>query len=598
MRRPPLVAALALLGALLTATFLPAALVAKPCPKGTTVVGSTTKPSACLPKGPTSQVTALERAVVAARKPGTKGRKPSKRVAKLLREALAFAQSRVAAGEPILTADRAGLAGGGAPRRRSARRLAAASGNATVTNAPASFGHQVTTTVDSNANIRTEFKSGDVSLEMAATANEFSMDIRDRSGAGGFFKLGTGSHSPLPNCPTAEGDVPSKFDLRITFGQATAEHGKREWVSITTIFDGPWKGHVGVSGKSETYDASLRGALEVRSGQEIAATGKVLRRDRTYTYRATLDRSAIPIGTPGQPLAAAARYHGPKGAIRSSFDRTMSSQLATLVAQQFDLVADQLRFGDTRWYDKRMCARAVVQQYAPEEVSKGQTADWQLRATDASGVTVADAQWTVSSTCGQLAAEQTRGPILKARVADVAGDWGPDPYRPGCISAEFTSTAGRAHVLTHSIEPKKPDGLKFSIEVTYNENMGSGITETNMTGRGSVFLRWDETDAEGVGTLEGTEWDGTIANPCGENMSASRSFDDTATVGVHRNRDGTFSVAFVADHRPLRMGFLAIVPAEGGDQTTTGAQPFCGEAKRAKTTTQLKVMSVAVPADG
>ncbi len=600
MRRTLSVVAVALAAAALT----PAAASAKPCPKGTATVGAVSKPTACLTSTPPTPLVAVQQAVAGVRSAQPKARKGkgkrNARAAKLAREAFAFAQTRAAAGEPIfLTAPKSGAARraalGGAAHRAAAA-AGGAGGNATVTNAPASFGNQVSTSVDSNGRISTEFRSADLTLQMQAQKGEFSLDIRDRSGAGGFMKFGSVG-SDVPRCPTAAGDVPSKFDTRLTWGEATAEHGVRSVVAVTIIFDGDWHGYVGVGGRAERFDVAMRGALEVRTSSEMAGTGKVLRRDPTRTYRSVLDRKAIPVGTDGKSVLGGARLFGPKGAISSSIDRTLGNVLAGLVAQQVDAVSAELKVGDGRWYDQRLCARTSLESYRPEHVTKGATANWQVRATDVAGQVVTDAQWTVSSTCGQLAAEATRGPTLRASVADAAGKWGPDPYAPGCLTAEVTSTAGRAATFTHTIEPKKPDGYRFTIAVTYNETIGSGVAETNMTGTGSVFLPWNEDNAEGTGTYEGTEWDGTVANPCGEDMGRSRGYSGKAIVGVHRNRDGTFSVAFTAAERPLRHSFLAIVPATGGAVDSTGKQPFCGEAGRAKTTTKLVVTSAAVPAE-
>ena len=590
MRSSALVAALALLGALVAATLLPAAVAAKPCPKGTTAVGPGKTPAACVGAVPSTPLVALEQAATKARANYAKGRgkRPGKgnaRATKLMGQVFAFAQERVAAGEPILLAE---------PRASKAAR-ARAGGNAIVTNAPAALGKQVSTTVDSNGNVRTEFRTSDLSVTLEAQKGEFSMDIRDKQGAGGFLRAGSFG-SDIPRCPSPAGDVPSEFDSDLTFGLATAEHGVRTVVAITMKFDGPWHGYVGVGGKAERFDMTMRGAMEVRLNTEIAATGKVLQREPTRTYRSVLERKGVPIGTDGRSLLGGTRMFGPKGAISSAIDRTLSATLASLLPVQIDAVSGLLKIGDTRWYEQRLCARTSLESSRPEQVTKGATASWQVRVTDVVGATVADAQWTVSSSCGELSTETTRGPTMRASVVDADRTWGPDPYAPGCIKAEVTSTAGRAAVFTDTIEPKKPDGLRFSVGVTYNETMGSGIAETNMTALGTVFLPWNAEDAEGTGTYQGTEWDATPANPCGWDMGRSRGFSGKATVGVHRNDDDTFTVLFTANERPLRMSFLAIVPAQGGLSDTTGTQPFCGEPKGSKTSTKMTISTMAVPA--
>lgn len=191
----------------------------------------------------------------------------------------------------------------------------------------------------------------------------------------------------------------------------------------------------------------------------------------------------------------------------------------------------------------------------------------------------------------------TTGPAPRSRmtVTDRAGAWGPDPRMPACATAEVTTTAGRAAPFTDTIEPEQPADLRIAIDVTYDEDMGPGIAKTHMRGVGTVDLGWRETRAEGTGGYDGTEWDGGIGNPCGADMLRTRGFTGTSTVGVTRNRDGTLSVAFVADERPLRMSFRAVVTTAGGTQFFTTPQPFCGEAGRALTSAVLRVSVTPLP---
>lgn len=552
----------------------------KRCPKGAAAIGPASKPLACLPAKPVRASATLNLAAGAARK-SPRGARRHAKATKLARRAFDYAHARLAAGQPLF--DRA------APAQRQrgwARRMQR--GGSTTISAPSGLGAVTSVKEGAGGAIEATFRNGDVRLTMTADDDQaISIDVRDKHGAGAYASFA--GPVDVPRCPTAAGDVPSRFDRRITWGEATAAHGKRHVTQITAILDGPWHGYVGVGAKAERFDLALRAALEVRTFSEIASTGKLLRRDATRTYRVAIDRKAAPIGTSGRALVDLMRLRGPKGKRGSAEDRAIASSLVRLAADAIDDVSAALRDGDERWYEQRRCARTFIDSSRPSEVSKGATAEWQVRVTDAQGAIAADARWTPSSSCGALTAVAVQGPVLDVRVADTAGAWGPQPYAPACVAAEVTSTAGRAAPFSHQIEPLKPTDLRIEVKVTYREQMGPGIAETNMTGSGSVDLRWDQDLAEGTGAYAGTEWDGTIANPCGHDMTRSRGFSGAATVGAHRNDDGTITVAWTANERPLRMAFMAIVPPSGGTRAFYGEQPFCGTPKLAKTTTDLAV---------
>ncbi|MBJ7328293.1 MAG: hypothetical protein JHC95_00260 [Solirubrobacteraceae bacterium] len=549
------------------------------CPTGTTPVGAKKSPNACLAKTAPTPMVALQRVLAANGKAHKKGARRSKRAERLLQTAYAWAAGRMDAGEPVFVtgpgATPRGLRGGDGPPVR-------------ITNAPASLGNQVQTTVGPDASISSTFETGGVKLQMTGSQDHMEFSARDRTGAGGFVRFGKDAAN-VPRCPTAAGDVPVDLGMKMTIGQSTTEHGKRTTISVTLDLDGSWHGYVGVGGKAERFDVSLRTAMEFRLWIDIAATGKVLEREPTRTFRAALDRKGLPIGTSGKSVVGDMRLRGPKGKSLSGADLVLSSQLVTMTAQQVDLITGDLKFGDERWYDRRMCATTVVDDYTPGEVTKGGTVQWSVRAITERGEQVADARWTPSSSCGQITESVTQGPVLKLTVADSAGAWGWDPYKEACATSEMTSTAGRASAWSHAIPPKQPGDLRISVSVTYNENMGSGITETNMTGSGSVVLPWNADEAESTGTYTGTEWDGTIGNPCGNNMTAVRGFSGTAIVGADRNDDGTLTVAFVTKERPLRMSWLLVVPMTGEKRQIKHAQPFCGTAGLAKTTADVTV---------
>lgn len=597
-----------LIAALLTAPAAQASKTprAKRCPKGAIVVGPAKAPTACVPQQASSVGQILASATFATGK-GAKGRakprgkKPSKRAAAILRESAAFMQSRDAAEQPIFVArpatkaERARRATAGGPGARAR----AGGGNATITNAPASFGNQISATTDANGMVTGgTFQAGDVTVSMNAETDAIRMEITDKSGAGGYVRF-TPESSRTPRCPAPNGDVPSDFDTNMTFAQYTVD-GPYRYVTATTMkFDGPWKGHVGVGAKAETFDFSMTGAVEIRVHVEELRTKKIVFRDGTRVYRALLDRSGVPMATKGASLVGGARMFGPKGKLKGDLDRTISSALAQLVVTHIDLIPSALRLGDERWYDGMRCARIGVSSSLPDEVVAGDTATWKVDVTNEPGVPAADAKWTISSACGTPNAAEQRGNPIDISLPDTARNWGPDPRNPACIKAEVTSTAGRAAAYTDEIPPKKPDGLRFNVKVTYNEHMGSGVAETNVVLTGSVFLAWDAKEAEGTGTYKGDEWDGTVANPCGENMGASRGFSGKALVGAFRNRDGSVSVAITAAERPLRLAFLQVLePGEtSANRESKGTQPFCGQAGLAKTTTKFEVTGQAVPSE-
>src|SRR5689334_5756032 len=95
-------------------------------------------------------------------------------------------------------------------------------------------------------------------------ASSAVVELRDRSGAG--HTLGLKAADVVPDCPRANGDVPASYDHSFTYGQATAEHGKRTWTLATVRIEATWTGHVGAGAKAESFDVSLRGEVTIKSG--------------------------------------------------------------------------------------------------------------------------------------------------------------------------------------------------------------------------------------------------------------------------------------------------------------------------------------------
>jgi hypothetical protein len=137
------------------------------------------------------------------------------------------------------------------------------------------------------------------------------MELRNK--AGDSVSMGLEKHNSVPKCPLANGDVPAKLDETMTFGAGTAEHGTRTWATITMRNEATWTGHVGVSAKAETFDVAFRGEVSIKSGVEIASTGKVLKRNPTRTYRSALTKQGVPVKFDLIALARELTFRGPKG---------------------------------------------------------------------------------------------------------------------------------------------------------------------------------------------------------------------------------------------------------------------------------------------
>jgi hypothetical protein len=252
-----------------------------------------------------------------------------------------------------------------------------------------------------------------------------------------------------------------------------------------------------------------------------------------------------------------------------------------------------LEKGDARWYEQRACARRDFDS-SPAQVTKGGQADWDVRVTAADGAPVAAAIWTSSSGCGSITAP-TSGAPAHFTVRDGASDWGPNPDRGACVQAEATTPAGRTPVLEHSIPPAPLMRRRFTLSVKYGETMGMGITPTDFSGKGAITIGPDQDSAEAAGTDSRSEWDQRVDNTCGQDMSATRTFAGEGLLGVVRNDDGTFSLAFTAVERPWRYAWIVDVPPEGGTRVITDRKPFCGEPGLAATKATITVSGAEVP---
>lgn len=588
--RPTSLALAVVAAAALMLAALPSAGVAarsRPCPKGTTAVKLKRGPRLCSPRRSAAGPAALlPFARLAKRSPG----RPSPRLQKTAQKALSWAQRRPAAGTAL-----ARIASTTAPRARISAGGGVAVGERT------SFGTVTGYRRAADGSERIVSRDADGVETVVNTRGENDViDVETRQADGRSFTVGFSRSPATPDCPTARGDVPAGLEEGIIVGFGTTVHGKRTWWRIDARVEGRWIGHVGVGARAERFDLDVRGVMEMRSGVEIASTGKVLRRDPTRTYRSVLRKNGLPLGVAWEALAAATTMRGPKGATVPAGDVKLAGELAAKTFEAADRATAELETGDRRWYEERRCAK-LERSSTPERVAKGGRGDWDVTVTAADGAVVPDARWTTSSGCGVLTASTDRGPKAHLTVTDTAGAWGPDTGNGACVSAEATSPAGRTPLLEETIPPEARRRLEVSITIRYTKGMGPGITETHMRGSGQLRLG-DATTAgvyvEGTGEYTGSEWAQTPNNTCGEDMLRSRTFAGRATVGGQRNDDGTITVGFTADERPFDMAWIVVVPVTGGNRWIEARQPFCGDPGKALTNTNVDIAVREIVEDG
>ena len=595
--RPPLArtaaralaaAALALL-LLTVATSAADGASARRCPKHTVAARARSGQRTCVPRRAVSPLTALERLLP---KPAKRAKLPSAASKRIAQRAVTLAVAQAQAGRALLDAGRR-------PQRSARARARAAAGeNVGVVVSGIGEVTDYERAPSGEERIRFQHDSGVEVTLRGVEGGRWEAETRDRNGAG--WTIGTSTTPAAPSCPTAAGDVPTAYRTSYAIGRATVLHGKRTWFRADLRTEGSWHGYVGVGARAERFDVDVRGVSELRGGVEIAATGKLLRREPTRTYRSVLRKRGIAMGTDPVSLAREVTLRGPKGTRYTADDVKPATALLSMT---LDVVGDadsELEKGDRRWYDERRCAR-VDHTSTPERVVKGGRADWDVTAYGADGAIVADARWTPTSACGALTASGTSGPKIHLGVVDSDRRWGVDTGNGACARAELTTTAGRPEPFSHAIAPEPRRRLKLAITVRHTRTMGPGIAETHMSGTGEVLLG-DETTVgqtvDGTGRYQGVEWDGTVVNSCAHDMLRTRDFAGEAAVGAQRNDDGTITVAFTAVERPFEMAWIVTLPERGGTQLIEGRQPFCGEPGRARTTTVFTVDVTELVDDG
>ncbi|MBB4663448.1 hypothetical protein [Conexibacter arvalis] len=569
------------------------------CPRGTVAFGSARAPQGCArpPASAGGRFDALNAALALAPRASRKAKGPSARVRKLARQLASGMLQRVQAGEPALRVVRAGAAraAGLAPASlpHGIARVASGAAAASFQGLPSSAGRSVSVKLEAGG-AEAVFDAGrgvttriDVQTDENGDATSATMEVTDRRGSGLVFGMGE-KGPPTPTCPTGAGDLPSRLRQEVIVGTIAVDGRKRYRRVVKQVIEGRWHGYVAVSARAERFDVALRGALEVRAQTESTATGKVLKREGTRTFRTALDKRGVPIGTDPASLLREMRLRGPKGRYLSSGDVREATTLVAFTAVAVGDVISELHRGDRRWYDDRACA-TIDFTSSPERVAKGGRADWEVVALGADGQKVADATWAPASSCGTLTASGTRGPSITLAVVDDAGRWGPEPYQPACATAEVTTTGGRPRPFDHTIFPIAKTDWRIEINVAYREDMGPGVVPTEMTGSGTVAIRHGEVTAQGDGQWSAREWAAAVDNTCGQDMMRGRDVAGRAVVGAQLNDDGTISVAFTALERPLNMAWIEIFPLEGGRRTVTNEKPFCGEPRRAKTTADITV---------
>ena len=415
------------------------------------------------------------------------------------------------------------------------------------------------------------------------------MELRNK--AGDSVSMGLEKANSVPSCPQANGDVPAKLDETMTFGVGTAAHGKRTWATVTMRNEATWTGHVGVGAKAETFDVAFRGEVSIKSGVEIASTGKVLKRHPTRTYRSALTKKGVPMKFDPIALAKELTFRGPKGERGDAKDLEAVTALLTTSMFGFMDIRYELEKGDKRWYDQRACA-ALDFSSTPEKVVKGGRGDWNAWVNAQDGTRAADARWTLTSNCGALSAATLSGATVQFGVADAAGTWEPGTLG-ACVSGEITSTAGRPRELQHSIPPQELTRYRYHIVIDFKKDMGSGIAQTLATGVGRVTVGPGEGYVDGEGDFFGTEWDSGIGNPCGHDMLRTRAFSSPVVVGAKIEGDRV-TIAFTAIYMLFDASWILTLPLTGGEEFYTSYQPFCGDPQKALRWSSVKVTGTPV----
>lgn len=397
------------------------------------------------------------------------------------------------------------------------------------------------------------------------------VEVRNKAGAG--VTMGLDKANEVPDCPQASGDVPAKLDETLTFGFATVVHGKRTWTLITMRNEATWTGHVGVGAKAETVDIAFRGELSIKSGVEIAATGKTLKRNPTRTYRSAVSKKGLPVQFDVIALAKELTLRGPKGKRGGEEDLKAATGLFTTSMFGLMEVQSTLEKGDKRWYDDRACA-VIDFKWTPEKVVKGGRADWNAWVNAQDGTRAADARWTMSSGCGAISATSLSGATVAFGVSDGAGAWVPES-EGACAKGEITSTAGRPREFNHYVAPLQPTRYRYDVTVDFRKSMGPGIAETTATGKGTFTTGPGEGIAEGTGSFAGSEWDSGVLNTCGQDMLKTRTFSSAVAVGGEIQGDAV-TVGFTAIERPFDAAWIVSLPVTGGETVVESRAPFCG----------------------
>ena len=422
---------------------------------------------------------------------------------------------------------------------------------------------------------------------------EDTIEVHTPAGDASSLKIVEDTREAL--CPSAVGDVPAKVVVGVTRSETVGIDGKRHSVTATVRIDGTFLGHVGNGAKAETYDATLRGTLEIVP----AVDG---RRHPSRVYQSSLELAAVPVGTrPPDLMPQMVRdmpLSGPRGKSGSIADAEYVGWLGAATVSALDQIRARLAAGDGRWYERRECARLEKAGSSPDRVKKGDTARWDLRVLAADGTPGADARWATSRGCGALSPATATGNGASFAVADEAGAWGPEPPRGACLDGEVTSPAGRPRAIGEAIPPEekpKPKRYRFTVDVRYREDMGPGIAPTTMNGTATIEAEEGKGLTEGSGRYNGSEWDGTFANPCGEDMLRVRTFAGDVAAGATVHDDGTVTIGWTGAKHPTRMSWILTVPVTGGSQSFSGSKPFCGEPGLAKTSASVDVRAEELP---
>ena len=239
-----------------------------------------------------------------------------------------------------------------------------------------------------------------------------------------------------------------------------------------------WTGHVGVGAKAETFDVAFRGELSIQSGVEIAATGKVLKRNPDPHLPQRADQA----GRAGEVRTSSpcAREFDAAAGRRASAATPRTSRPLTALADDLGCsglsdIQSELEKGDKRWYDAARLRARSTSRGRPRRSSRAGAPTGTLWVIAQDGTRAADARWASASGCGALSVadrERRDGPVR--RRGRGRRRWEPGPPAPASVGRDHVH--GRAAAAAPPLDPAapKPTRYRYDIRVDVQEGHGRG----------------------------------------------------------------------------------------------------------------------------